>query len=789
MSRTSSPIRDVWLVGAFLSAVCAPCNAQQLVRLRGVVTDSATGSPVAGAVVSVVDSTNATLAQATADATGRFFVLRPAAGMRLRVIRIGYRPSTRALSADTSMLVSLARIPPVLEALRVASSPLCPGSNEQGSAFQIWEQVRAGLLATSVASRESSTVSATTLTFKRSVAAADGRVTAQSQEIRRGEAARPFAATIGATSLARAGFMSEDSTGRSFYGLDHDVLLDESFAATHCFRLRASNQGRDGQIGLAFEATPGRDTLVEVGGVIWLDASPLALRAIEFDFTGLEPAAMRSQPGGRVEFQTANNGIPVITSWTLRMPRLGRVIGAPVVRPSPRRARRTDLRLMSVEETGGELLDVRWPDGTGLQLPPTGVVGRAARAGSGEAIRDALVQLGGTSHSATTDSAGVFMLEPLLAGRYTVTVVDTALSAWVKPRRLDVTVDVQRGELKRVTMHLPSLDEAVRAACKRAANTSDRADVFGRIVLPSSPRDGRPRLRAIGRSQDGATTSDLYGDVEPDGSFRICGVARHAPIALSLRVGALSADTTITVDETFISTLQWIPQGGAGGAGRSAARILRGVVVDSGNRPIAGVSVSTRSHERGSTDELGRFHVQLASADAEVFDFRRLGFMPAQLSLGAGDDTSVMITMLPAVRHLETVDVVARAASSARLGGFEQRLRDARRSASRQTFITAEEIERRQPDQTTSIFGNLSGLRVVRIGEHDYGLAALAHNGAGQCTPTLYIDGVRASANAMNHLVQPHHIAGVEIYPSSSGAPPGFQSLNGSCPVILIWRK
>jgi hypothetical protein len=66
---------------------------------------------------------------------------------------------------------------------------------------------------------------------------------------------------------------------------------------------------------------------------------------------------------------------------------------------------------------------------------------------------------------------------------------------------------------------------------------------------------------------------------------------------------------------------------------------------------------------------------------------------------------------------------------------------------------------------------------------------------------TIYVDGVRfyslsESKNQVdqnhifiNDLVSANSIAGIEVYPRSVTAPPKYQSLNGTCGVILIWTK
>jgi hypothetical protein len=69
-----------------------------------------------------------------------------------------------------------------------------------------------------------------------------------------------------------------------------------------------------------------------------------------------------------------------------------------------------------------------------------------------------------------------------------------------------------------------------------------------------------------------------------------------------------------------------------------------------------------------------------------------------------------------------------------------------------------------------------------------------------RCALTVYVDGgrtgplvdARGSSQpgvAVDELVLPSEIAGIEYYPSAVRAPERYQALNGTCGVVLIWTK
>jgi len=83
------------LVAATAAIVPAAAQAQ---RVRGTLTDSSTGEPVSGAVVSVLDSTGKFLSRTIADEKGQFAAARLRGARTLHVVRIGYRPADRSIA-------------------------------------------------------------------------------------------------------------------------------------------------------------------------------------------------------------------------------------------------------------------------------------------------------------------------------------------------------------------------------------------------------------------------------------------------------------------------------------------------------------------------------------------------------------------------------------------------------------------------------------------------------------------------------------------------------------------
>jgi len=133
-------------------------------------------------------------------------------------------------------------------------------------------------------------------------------------------------------------------------------------------------------------------------------------------------------------------------------------------------------------------------------------------------------------------------------------------------------------------------------------------------------------------------------------------------------------------------------------------------------------------------------------------------------------------------------------------------------------FITAAEIERRAPPRATSIFDNISGIHVLRVGPRNFSLFGTSRamgtsrsrfgTPDGQCEATVFLDGIKLvsggdvlSSNArtgqvvlergvaIDDLVAPSSIAGIEVNASPNTAPTQYQVVNNGCAIVLIWTK
>jgi len=554
-----------------LAGIAARLGAQQV---RGVVRDSARAAPLPGAVVTILDSAGAPAARAISDADGRFAITTPPRAARVRVVRIGYRPRDLVLRPRMDTLeIAMAKLPSMLAAVRVTDSELCPGASANTSALELWEQAKAGLLATVVA-RETEPARMRSLTYKRVMTATDERVTQQTTETTSGYSNRPFVSPAEASFFARLGFMQEDADGRLFSAPDADVLLDDAFAATHCFHIQTADTDHPDQIGLAFAPTRGRDTLVDVKGVIWIDRVSPQLRTLDFLYTGLEPAATRFGSGGHLEFRTIENGLAFVERWHLRLATLtanGRSRDPTSRLPHDRRDR-TDFRVADLRESGGIVLGAAWPGGVAWDDSLAGLTGRVVQLHSAVPISSAFVSLAGTNTETLTSTDGSFELAPVVPGRYTLVVSDTTLAEYAAPRSTQLTTEVTRGRLTKIRVELPPLADVIQDICRGQRMPRGTSMIVGRVV-GAARSTGRVVARWQATYNNGSPVASendvgraiaINGaeqrvDLDDHGRFVVCGVTHGRPVHLRYMENGRFADTTIVVADTLLHPVEWRP--------------------------------------------------------------------------------------------------------------------------------------------------------------------------------------------------------------------------------------
>lgn len=523
-------------IAALLLVLCAPIARSQ--ELRGVVRDSASGQPIPGAVLVLLDTAGRVLGRNITNESGAYRLALDPAIRRIRVLRIGFRPRELEVAAGSrtaqQLNLVMAAIPTLLEPVHVVDNPACPRRPDRAAAFALWEQAKAALLATVVA-REANPAQVLRYTFDRTMSR-DGRTVAH--QIVRADSAtttRPFAASGSAAEFVEHGFRDDSSEIGIYYGPDAEVLLDDAFTSAYCFRLADRDVARPGQVGIAFDAAKRRRGRVTIDGAVWIDTTARSMVDVLWHYAGVEIAIERYEPGGHVWFREMPNGSMVIDRWYIRLP--------DVVRDArrPRSVLRTELH-----ERGGELVHAQWPDGPAWQAALGFLHGAVTL--NGAAAPGRVVQLLDTPYQAVTDSAGQFTMRDLLPGPYQIGFVDSTLATIGLLLSEGTQFTAARDSVTDVTLEAPTTRDYAAGLCGRDALPVSEVVLAIRVRQASGESVGDATVRVRADVGDGVVRELAHGSTDNRGLVHMCHAPAGAAIFVSAehegyRVGTKSAQT------------------------------------------------------------------------------------------------------------------------------------------------------------------------------------------------------------------------------------------------------
>ena len=225
------------------------------------------------------------------------------------------------------------------------------------------------------------------------------------------------------------------------------------------------------------------------------------------------------------------------------------------------------------------------------------------------------------------------------------------------------------------------------------------------------------------------------------------------------------------------------------GSGAGHPVRLTGRVADAVGAAIVKAEILvTNTAFRAETGTDGRFELTgLPAGPVEVI-VRRLGFSPAKipLQLDSGELRDIRVLLSPVAMMMDSIAVTAEApAVEKAYGGFEMR-----KSRGFGTFITREQIEKKNPRVTTDLFRTVSGVKLLR----ENGTPTVVSTRLGTlayCPVRYFIDGTSyplygQSIDTMIHVVD---IGAIEVYPGGATVPPQFGGRESACGVIAIWTR
>ena len=339
----------------------APVAAQQI---RGEVTLNDGSTRAAGVVVVISDRTGSGLARALTNDRGEFEVTLPKAGLvGMRILRIGYRPTVLPnilvpVTGAVTVSALLGAEPIALSRVTIRTEARCRTDPDTGQLVaQLWQQARTALTAAQITTAARRLAVRWTL-FDRFTAKDGSPEGAPTTTTKNGSTERPFV-SLPAEALAQSGYVVEDASASTYYAPDADVLLSDTFASTHCYRVVAPPSAQPSLVGVGFAPLGQRgEPVKEIEGTLWLDRSSAELRSLDFRYTNLSEPMLEAGAGGRVEFSRLATGNWIVSRWEIRVPRLKEGLAKGPRNTLQAEAVRT-LVVGSVHVTGGDVNEVR----------------------------------------------------------------------------------------------------------------------------------------------------------------------------------------------------------------------------------------------------------------------------------------------------------------------------------------------------------------------------------------------------------------------------------------------
>jgi hypothetical protein len=236
------------------------------------------------------------------------------------------------------------------------------------------------------------------------------------------------------------------------------------------------------------------------------------------------------------------------------------------------------------------------------------------------------------------------------------------------------------------------------------------------------------------------------------------------------------------------------------GAAQNAPPIrFGGLVRDPAGTPIPYAQVNLEKAGQRITNDQGRFEVPIREKGRIPVEIRRIGFRPLRFSVELVADTSISVVMHPVAMELNEVRIEADAiVKSLEIRGFYRRLEERTNGLGSAHFITPEDIEARRVTRVTQYLDGIPGVRVVPYGG-DWTGRRFAIVSNSRCPMTVYLNGSRLNRHARPGMADPEPpmldeaitettVGGIEVN-TRNNAPTEYQSMAGTCGVVLVWTK
>ncbi|MBI3792525.1 MAG: carboxypeptidase regulatory-like domain-containing protein [Gemmatimonadetes bacterium] len=431
------------------------------------------------------------------------------------------------------------------------------------------------------------------------------------------------------------------------------------------------------------------------------------------------------------------------------------------------------------------------------------------------ALADAQVNIIELGRIATTDKRGRFRFDSVKAGTYTITFLHPALdSADVSAPELQLVVPAAGTVV--TPLATPSPATTYSRLCGMATESKMGA-IYGRV---RSAADGKPApgTRVFGTWLDfllvGTRVKRSWREqgvvTGKNGEFILCGIPTDVAVDIRAAHGVLAAGPVqVQAGEAMIAHIDFtvpVADSGArmlaGDSGRAlrpdsapppGSSVLTGTVREHDGKPIADALVGVMGFSMNArTSATGQFALTRVPAGTRTVQVRALGATPRNVTIDFPENQrfEMVITLEKRPPTLATVAV-----QGTKDGGDIPHSSTgfaSRRKLGTGRYVTGDDIRK---------YGAMSLVDAIMIAPgvrrewSSMGPSVSIRGSKGQCTPSMYLDGMnlstgeRGAITELEQFIRPEAITGIEVYPGPF-IPPQFDrtSVTG-CGSIVIWTR
>lgn len=408
------------------------------------------------------------------------------------------------------------------------------------------------------------------------------------------------------------------------------------------------------------------------------------------------------------------------------------------------------------------------------------------------------VMITGVTRALISDSLGRFRVDSLPAGTYQVGIFHPLLDS-LAISLSSPSFSLGADSVSLIRLAVPSAATLVAQKCTPRMRTLGNSAIFGRLIDPDTEEPvPHAEVSIVWVQYDMSTafgvkpTPRLVRDsTDSDGVFRLCGLPSELDARLQANFhGVTTADvpvSTSSADADFVIRPLYVSKAdtAAGHAGRA---LVTGRVTYAGGQPATGSRVEIVGTKRVViVDERGEFTLGGAPSGTQMLLVRRLGWEPREIpvNLSASRPQRVAVQLKKYVPVMDPVVVTARSEKTLERLGFTSR-----KKSGMGHYLTAAEIEHRNPTRLSDVLRTVPGLTVQQQGS-DLVIVSTRGGPSSQGCINYFVDGMpfQSLGGSADDFVNPREVAGIEVY-QPSVVPGEFMSNNGqSCTTIVIWTK